>query len=41
MQAQRERSRKETFISTTAGPAHEGSADCEFVATRAMSWTPR
>ncbi|HTW92382.1 MAG TPA: alanine--tRNA ligase [bacterium] len=30
MQEQRERSRKETFISTT-GPAHEGAADWEFV----------
>jgi len=31
MQEQRERSRKETFISTTAGPSHEGAADWEFV----------
>jgi len=31
MQEQRERSRKETFISTAAGPAHEGAADWEFV----------
>ena len=31
MKAQRERSRKETFISTAAGPAHEGAADWEFV----------
>ncbi len=30
MKSQRERSRKETFISTT-GPAHEGAADWEFV----------
>jgi alanyl-tRNA synthetase len=30
MQEQRERSRKETFIST-AGPAHEGATDWEFV----------
>jgi alanyl-tRNA synthetase len=31
MQEQRERSRKETFISTAAGPTHEGAADWEFV----------
>ncbi len=31
MQEQRERSRKETFISMTAGPAHKGAADWEFV----------
>ncbi|MBM3330728.1 alanine--tRNA ligase [candidate division WOR-3 bacterium] len=31
MQEQRERSRKETFISTAAGPAHEGAADWKFV----------
>jgi alanyl-tRNA synthetase len=31
MQEQRERSRKETFISTAAGPAQEGAADWEFV----------
>ncbi|MBN2464924.1 alanine--tRNA ligase [candidate division WOR-3 bacterium] len=31
MQEQRERSRKETSISTTATPVHEGAADWEFV----------
>jgi len=31
MQEQRERSRKETFISTAAAPAYEGAADWEFV----------
>jgi alanyl-tRNA synthetase len=31
MQEQRDRSRKETFISTAAGPAHEGAADTEFI----------
>jgi len=31
MGEQRERSRKETFISTVAGPAHEGAAESEFV----------
>jgi alanyl-tRNA synthetase len=31
MMDQRERSRKETFISTVAGPAHEGAAESEFV----------